>query len=86
MAKFAPGQSGNPGGRPKSAHLNELARAQTEACIQTLVNIRDNAKAPAAARIAASRELLDRGYGRPPQGITLAGNAEAGPLMIKWLD
>ena len=71
---------------PKSAHLSELARAQTEGCIQTLVKIRDSGKASAAARIAAARELLDRGYGRAPQGITLGGDVEAGPLIFRWKD
>ncbi len=40
VAKFALGQSGNPGGRPKSALLSELARAETDACIATLVRMR----------------------------------------------
>jgi hypothetical protein len=76
MAKFVPGESGNPGGRPKSAYLSELARAETDACIATLVKIRDSGRSPAAARIAAARELLDRGYGKAGQALTLAGDHE----------
>ena len=84
MAKFRPGQSGNPGGRPRSAHLSELARAEADACVATLVKIRDNVKAPAAARIAAVRELFDRGFGKAPQGITLANWETSEPLTIRW--
>ena len=71
MAKFAKGQSGNPGGRPKTiALLRELAQAETEANIRTLVTIRDNKKSPHAARVAAVRELFDRGYGKATQAIS----------------
>jgi hypothetical protein len=72
MTRFRPGQSGNPGGRPKSAHLSELARAQAEVCIDTLVKILNNNKAPAAARISAAKELLERGYGKVSQAMTLS--------------
>ena len=50
------GQSGNPSGRPKAiVSVVELARAQTEKSIETLVAIRDNAEAPAAARVGRSQ-------------------------------
>jgi hypothetical protein len=87
MAKFVPGQSGNPGGRPKSAYLSELARAQTDACIETLVKLRDNARTPAAARIAAVKELLDRGYGKARHDVTLGSDDErATELVVRWVD
>ncbi len=81
MAKFAPGKSGNPGGRPKSSHLSELAQAETDACIATLVKIRDSAKAPAAARIVAARELLDRAYGKASQSVALGQDPALEPLV-----
>jgi hypothetical protein len=37
---------------------------------------------PAAARVAACREVLDRGHGRPRQAVELTG-AEAGPAPIE---
>lgn len=87
MARFVPGQSGNPGGRPKSTHLSELARSHTDACIETLVKIRDNARAPAAARIAAVKELLDRGYGKARHDVTLGSDDErATEIVVRWAD
>jgi hypothetical protein len=63
---FQKGQSGNPGGRAKVvADVRELARAQTTSALRALVEIIEDQKAPAAARIAAANSLLDRGYGKP---------------------
>lgn len=45
---FQKGQSGNPTGNGRTCRCQSLAREQTEASIKTLVEIRDNAKAPAA--------------------------------------
>ncbi len=67
------GQSGNPGGRPKEvAEVRELSRQYTEEAIQTLVTLMQSAKLE-RTRLAAASELLDRGYGRPPQAIDLGG-------------
>lgn len=55
------GQSGNPGGRPKG--IAAKAREFTDRCIEVLVDAlaEDDVK----TRIAAARELLDRGHGKP---------------------
>lgn len=85
MAKFQPGQSGNPSGRPKElAHVKELARAQTENAIKTLIEIASGGDQPAPARVAAATALLDRGWGKPTQMI--GGDAEAGPVktVVTW--
>ncbi len=67
------GQSGNPGGRPKEvAEVRELSRQYTDEAIQTLVTLMQSAKVE-RTRLAAASELLDRGYGRPPQAIDLGG-------------
>ena len=79
---FRPGRSGNPTGRPKRpatiearrifADVADAARECTQDAIDTLFAIMKDPKAPAAARISAATALLDRGYGRPPQGIELS--------------
>ena len=70
---FKPGQSGNPGGRPKG-----LARAfrdtmgSPEEAARGLLEIAHTAKRP-ADRIAAWRELLDRGWGKAPAFAAIEG-------------
>ncbi len=66
---FEPGQSGNPGGRPKViAELRELARQHTPAAIEELARLALKARNE-AVRISAIRELLDRGYGKAPTSL-----------------
>ncbi len=68
---FQPGQSGNPGGRKKSDEVRALAREFTAESIQTLADICRNPKATAPARVAAATALLDRGWGKPTQAVTV---------------
>ena len=63
QTQFKPGQTGNPGGRPKG--IAALARQHAEADIDFLAELLDDETAPTSARIQAARELLDRGYGKP---------------------
>ena len=66
---FKPGQSGNPGGRPRViGELHDLARAHAPDAIKELARLAKNAKSE-TARIAAIRELLDRAYGKATQFV-----------------
>src|SRR4051795_13539841 len=72
MAQFAPGTSGNPGGRPKEvAHVKELARQHTADAIATLAAIMSNSKEPAAARARAAEVLLNRAWGTPERTASI---------------
>ena len=78
--RWAPGQSGNPGGRPGGvAAVRELARNHAAEAIECLLKEMRQGDT-SHARIAAANALLDRGWGRPMQ--PLAGDAEEPPIEI----
>jgi len=66
---FQPGQSGNPGGRPKGLiefrkrleALDGMAEAALESCLSD---------PDPKVRVAALKEFFDRRYGKAPQAIT----------------
>ena len=81
MAKFCKGISGNPGGRPKVlGEVQELARQHAPSAITELARLALKAKNE-TARIAAIRELLDRGYGRFRQAMEITAPA-GDPLQL----
>ena len=78
---FVKGQSGNPGGRPKQeGEIRELARESGPEAIAKLVEHMngDDSRLSQSASIA----LLDRGFGKPAQSVTLAGDEDR-PLYHK---
>ena len=64
--------------------IRSLARAHTEAAINTLVGIMQQPNSADAARVAAANSLIDRGWGKAAQII--AGDEEDGPvkLEVSW--
>jgi hypothetical protein len=65
---WKPGQSGNPGGRPKELReIAQLSREHSKEAIERLVfwMRSDNPK----ASTAACNAILDRGYGKPSQPL-----------------
>jgi hypothetical protein len=72
---YAPGQTGNPGGRPRvnsKLQLWFLSRAREAGGI--IVEIANNKSATKsdAVRLAACKEILDRGMGKAPQSLSLS--------------
>lgn len=59
-AGWVAGKSGNPGGRPKG--IASKAREHADKCIQVLSDAL--ADEDTKTRIAAAKELLDRGFGK----------------------
>jgi hypothetical protein len=78
VARFKPGQSGNPSGKPKAlADVIEMARLHTPMAMLTLADIARSKSEPTAARVAASIALLERGWGKPVQPIDADINMRA---------
>ena len=76
---FKKGQSGNPGGRPKEvAEVRRLAQEHGPAAIERLVELMASENERTA--VAACEAVLNRGYGRPAQSLTVAGDDDS-PLF-----
>lgn len=75
------------GGRVKgtpnksTASLKDMARVHTEAALNTLVSVLAGGEGiPAAAQVAAAKEILDRGYGKA--STVLSGDEDGGPVAL----
>lgn len=70
-------------GRPKgslnkaTADVKALAQNYTDAAMSALVEIMNSPEHPAAARVSAASQILDRGYGKPSQAVEVDANIQA---------
>jgi len=76
LVLFQKGQSGNPSGRPKGA-VGLAARCREWADkygLDYLFSVVADDGEGTKLRIAAAEYLIDRGYGKSPQSLTIEGN------------
>jgi len=71
---FKPGQSGNPGGRPRKTpemrHVEDLAKEHTGKAVQGIVELMESPDH--RVRLAACEEILNRGWGKPRERVEAA--------------
>ena len=81
---FKPGQSGNPGGRPKeAAEVKALARSHSKAAVEKLVDLM-RSSADERTIIAACNSILDRGLGKPAQAI-IGGDEDEPAVKVEGM-
>ncbi len=71
--------SGNPSGRPKGLAAAVKDRTTPEEIVEGFLEIARDPRAKPAERIAAWREIADRGYGKAPAFAAIEG---ADPLEL----
>ena len=70
---FRPGSSGNPGGRPKGLAAMVKDRVEPSELVDILLDAARDPRAKVSERIAAVRELADRGWGKAPAFAAIEG-------------
>lgn len=78
---FKPGESGNPGGRPKKDNpIVEMARAASPEAFAEIIRLARESK-DEKIRLQASERIIERGYGKAAQAVELSGS-DGEPLKI----
>lgn len=86
--RFRPGQSGNPGGRPKGlAARVRTATSEGADIVEFMVGVLRNGKASNKDRIEAAKWLADRGFGRAVETtVTVQGSGETSGALADLAD
>lgn len=91
LIPWKPGQSGNPSGRPRGIARvvrDTLGSEGPARLVRVLLAIVEDDRAKDRDRIAAARELLDRGYGKAPEHAPIVDGdpLEQGPVQAAIAD
>lgn len=69
-----------------TADVRALAQVYGAGAIAALAEIMEDGKQPAAARVSAAKELLDRAYGKSPQPITDEGGGSLSDAIARLIE
>lgn len=100
MAKVAktsnPNRGSKPGerrgGRQKgtpnkaTASIKEAAQKYTDEALLVLADVMKDDEQPAAARVSAVKEILDRGFGKATQSVDLDTTVELKSVNVRYID
>lgn len=85
-ALWKPGQSGNPGGRPKDLRIiKNFAKSKSMDVMRMLYDIAMDTTQKAVSRIAAGDILLNRGYGKVSQEVVVKGTGNNGQIEMSHM-
>ncbi|HZR32050.1 MAG TPA: DUF5681 domain-containing protein [Terriglobales bacterium] len=79
--RFKPGESGNPGGRPKNDWAREIARAVFENNVESIYEAMLSVLLKGSGN--AFKELAERAYGKVVSKHEISG-ADGGPLNVSY--
>lgn len=80
---FKPGHSGNPRGLNGVVRKVDKARATCRRAgpelMEELIKLAKAEDTPPAVRVSATKEIMDRGYGKPNQSVEIADSRAPAP-------
>ena len=82
LKPWKPGQSGNPQGRPKGIAAVVKDRVEPSELVDILLDAARDPRAKVSERIAAVRELADRGWGKAPAFAAIELSAIAAEVQL----
>jgi hypothetical protein len=82
--RWLPGRSANPSGVPREVlRVKRIAQGHGPEMLDALVEIVRDKTAPHASRVAAAREVLDRGFGKPEQNVDIRLQQQKLELLLQ---